>query len=159
MASEIAAGLGAFKAMFDLAKGLKDISDATARNAVAIELQEGILTAQAQQAALVERVGELEAKVARFETWDAQKQRYELTDLGGGTFAYALKKGVEPPEPEHRICPRCYENRQRSILQFQHQSAMRQDEFRCPACENSYSFGIRHPFEGGTVESDYDPYA
>ena len=159
MASEIVAGLGAFKAMFDLAKGLKDISDATARNAVAIELQEGILTVQAQQAALVKRVGELEAEVGRFETWETEKQRYELTDFGGGTFAYALKKGVEPPEPEHRICPRCYENRQRSILQFQHQTATRRDVFQCPACEISYSFGIQHPFEGGTVESDFDPFA
>ena len=51
MASEIAAGLGAFKAMFDLAKGLKDISDATARNAVAIELQEGILNTSARDSA------------------------------------------------------------------------------------------------------------
>src|SRR5215831_2322334 len=58
MVGELIAGLGAFKTMFDIAKGLKDINDAATRNAAVIELQEKILIAQAQQAALVEHVGE-----------------------------------------------------------------------------------------------------
>jgi hypothetical protein len=40
MAAELIAGLGAIKTAFDLAKGLKDIDDATRRNAAVIELQE-----------------------------------------------------------------------------------------------------------------------
>ena len=65
--------------MLDIAKGLKDINDAAARNLAVIELQEKILAAHTAQAALVERVGELEKEMARFETWDAEKQRYRLT--------------------------------------------------------------------------------
>ncbi len=49
MVSEIFAGLGAFKTMFDIAKGLKDINDAAARNAAVVELQEKILAAQASR--------------------------------------------------------------------------------------------------------------
>ena len=56
MVAEIYAGLSAFKAMFDMAKGLKDINDAAIRNGAVIELQEQILSAQQQQSELIERV-------------------------------------------------------------------------------------------------------
>lgn len=68
MVSEVFAGLGAFKTMLDMAKALKDINDATIRNGAIIELQEKILTAREAQSALLERIGELEEKVAGFET-------------------------------------------------------------------------------------------
>jgi hypothetical protein len=55
-------GISAFKAAFDIAKGLKDINDAAQRNAAVIELQEKILSAQAAQAALIERVHDLEKR-------------------------------------------------------------------------------------------------
>lgn len=38
--AETIAGLGAFKSMYDMAKALKDINDATVRNGAVIELQE-----------------------------------------------------------------------------------------------------------------------
>jgi hypothetical protein len=85
---EFAAGLSAFKSMYDIAKGLKDISDATIRNAAVIELQEKILSAQAEQAELIETVSKLKSRVAELEAWDADKKRYRLTDLGGGRMAY-----------------------------------------------------------------------
>jgi hypothetical protein len=39
MVAEVYAGIGAFKAMFDMAKGLKDIHDTTIRNGAIIDLQ------------------------------------------------------------------------------------------------------------------------
>ncbi len=51
MVAEVFAGLGAIKTAFDLAKGLKDIDDATRRNAAVIKLQEKILDAQQAQSA------------------------------------------------------------------------------------------------------------
>ncbi len=64
VAPELISSLGGLKAAFDLAKGLKDIDDARRRNAAVIELQEKILAAQQAQAALVERINELEKQVA-----------------------------------------------------------------------------------------------
>lgn len=78
MVAEVFAGISAFKTMLDMAKALKDISDATHRNAAVIELQEQILAAQAQQSTLIERIRALEAEMATLQTWDAEKQRYEL---------------------------------------------------------------------------------
>ena len=80
VAAEVYAGLGAIKTAFDIAKGLKDIDDATRRNAAVIELQEKVLSAQQAQSALIDRIGELEKEVAGFEKWDAEKER----PLAGG---------------------------------------------------------------------------
>lgn len=91
MVSELYAGLTSLKVAFDLAKGLKDIDDATRRKAAVIELQEKILSAQSTQATLVETIGELKKRVAELEAWEADKQRYELKSIAPGVFAYRLK--------------------------------------------------------------------
>jgi hypothetical protein len=152
MVGEVLAGLSAIKTAFDIAKGLKDIDDAARRNAAVIELQEKILTAQQAQVALVERIGELEKEVARFETWEAQKKRYKLTDYGGGTFAYALKPEEAQGEPTHRICAHCYESGHRAVLQFAHKSEG-QDYFDCLRCKTRQAFGLYRP----TPLRDDDP--
>jgi hypothetical protein len=144
MVGEVLAGLSAIKTAFDIAKGLKDIDDAARRNAAVIELQEKILIAQQAQMALVERIGELEKQVERFETWKAEKNRYKLTDYGGGTFAYALKPEEAQGEPEHRICAHCYESGHRALLQFSHKSGG-QDYFDCLSCKTQQAFGLYRP--------------
>ena len=154
MIAEAAAGVGALKAAFDLAKGLKDLDDAARRNAAVIELQEKILGAQTAQAALIERIGELEKKVASFEAWDAQKQRYQLKDFGGSTFAYELKPEEVGGEPAHRICPNCYQQKHTSILQFQFRTGGGQDKYGCPACKTEFDLGFKSNSPG---RSSYSP--
>lgn len=117
MVAEVFGGIGAFKAMFDLAKGLKEMDTANARNMAVIDLQERILTAQAVYAELTGRVRDLEEEVRRFETWETEKQRYELYEAMHGKFVYRLKEGVEPSEPPHKICAKCYQQGEKSILQ------------------------------------------
>ena len=120
MVAEVFAGLSAFKTMFDLAKALKDTDDAVKRNSAVTDLWEQIFTAQARYTAAIDRVAELEEKLARFETWDTESKRYELKQLISGvpTFAYALKADAQPSEPFHCICANCYQRRLKSILQF-----------------------------------------
>jgi CII-binding regulator of phage lambda lysogenization HflD len=117
MVAEIYGGLSAIKSAFDIAKGLKDIHDATLRNAAIIELQEKLLSAQEAQSALTERVSDLEKQVAAFETWDRDKQKYVMAELPSGTIAYALKPEALASKPFHYICAKCNENRKRSPLQ------------------------------------------
>ena len=57
MVGEAIAGLSAIKTAFDIARGLKDINDATIRNSAIIELQEKILAAQQAQSTLIETIG------------------------------------------------------------------------------------------------------
>jgi hypothetical protein len=134
MAAEVLAGLGAFKTMFDMAKGLKEMNDAAIRNGAVIELQEQILSAQAAQAALIERVRALEAEVASFEKWEADKQKYELKEIRPGVLVYALKKDAGTGEPTHLICAHCYQQRQKSILHTQGLDVGRAELLVCPRC-------------------------
>jgi hypothetical protein len=142
VAGEIITGLSALKAMLDIAKGLKDMNDAAARNAVAIELQEKILAAREAQSALAERVRELEEEVAGFKTWEAEKQRYKLTKLPPGTFVYTLKDSDELGEESHQLCEKCYQAGKKAIL---HSYGSRHDveKLACLGCGSEYWVG--HP--------------
>ena len=88
MISEAMMGASALKTAFDMAKGLKDISDATIRNGAVIDLQEKILSAQEAQFALVKRVDELEKEMTDLKAKASEKQRYQLKDFGAGAFAW-----------------------------------------------------------------------
>ncbi len=117
MVAEIFGGISALKASLDIVKTIKDASDVATRQAIVIKLQEHILTAQQAQFSLIEQVSAVKAEVAKFETWDAEKQKYELKDLGRGSLAYMLKPEARGAEPPHWICTNCYGNRRISIVQ------------------------------------------
>jgi predicted HTH domain antitoxin len=134
MVAEVFAGISSLKMALDIAKGLKDIDDATRRNAAIIELQEKILSAQAAQAELVETMGELKKRVIELETWDTEKQRYELKELGPGLFCYAVKETIRGSEPFHCLCANCYGDRKKSFLQ-KRISGEYYDEYRCNSCD------------------------
>jgi hypothetical protein len=140
MISEAMMGASALKTAFDMAKALKDISDATIRNGAVIELQEKILSAQEAQFALVKRVDELEKQVATLETKGSQMQRYQLKDFGAGTFAYELKESETRGEPIHRARAACYQQRHISVLQFRNRSSG-QDWYDCLQCKSRQRFG------------------
>ena len=141
MISEAMAGASALKTAFDMAKALKDISDATIRNGAVIELQGKILSAQEAQFALVKRVEELERQVAAARKASEQLQRYKLKEFGPGTFAYELKSEEAKGEPIHRACVTCYHRGRISVLQFSHK-ASGQDWFDCLTCKQRVHFGV-----------------
>ena len=117
MVAEVYASIGAFKAMFDMARGLKDINDAAIRNSAVIELQEKILSAQAEQSDLIERIHVLEKQVEDFERWEDDRNRYELKDLGWFGLAYMLKPEFRATEPPHFVCTSCFGEHRISIIQ------------------------------------------
>jgi hypothetical protein len=101
MVGEVFAGLSALKTAFDVSQGLQKIHDAVARDRAVIELQKEILIAQAAQQALIERVRTLEAEIADFKTWESEKQRYELKDIGEGPLLTCCSQ--RHAAPNHRI--------------------------------------------------------
>jgi hypothetical protein len=118
MVAEVLAGVSALKNALDIAKAIKGMSDAAAINAAVIELQDQILAAQTNQLELLDQRRALEGKLIGLETWNAEKQRYELKTLrdGAPVFAYALKDVMAAGEPPHFICPDCYQRAVKSIL-------------------------------------------
>jgi hypothetical protein len=143
LVAEVFAGIGALKTAFDIAKGLKDLDDATKRNAAIIDLQQIILTAQQAQMDLLNEASELRAKLKTINDKRDELSRYELIDVrGDGKFAYRLRADAAGSEPIHLACPSCFKNGHVAILQFRHKSE-NQDWFDCLACKSQFSFGER----------------
>jgi hypothetical protein len=160
MVADVFAGLGSIKAAFDIAKGLKDIADATRRNAAVIELQEKILAAREAQSTLLQRISELEKKVASFEAWESEKQRYELKDIWHGSLAYVIKESMRGSEPSHQICTNCYEHGHKGTLQPRVSGFGK--ELFCPECKTAITVGsvdLDPALQHSRVKSEYDPFS
>ena len=155
--AETIAGLSAFKSMFDIAKAIKGMDDAIKRNEAVSDLWEQIFAAQTRYSAAVDQIKELEANLASFENWEIEKSRYELRDYGGGTFAYEFKVSPTGREPPHRICPHCYEKREKGLLTGRGLNAYKQTMVKCAGCDREFKLGAR--VERGPVRvsgGDYD---
>jgi hypothetical protein len=149
----IAGTVSSLKSAFDITKLLIGIRDATILNERVLELQQVIISAQAnavaaqsQQLTLLEQVSELKKQLAELEAWDAQKQRYELKKVAAGAIVYALKADASGSEPPHWICATCYQNRRISFMQERVTSIKIPSnggtEWICPVCPTK----IRIPF-------------
>jgi hypothetical protein len=101
---------------------------------VILAAQQSALSAQGEQFALLEEKRDLEAQIAHLEAWGREKERYQLQEIGRGSFAYVLKPDAHGSEPAHMICPNCYQHGRKSLLQATDALALRQRVHRCPAC-------------------------
>lgn len=124
MMDVIAGAFGGLKTAADLTQGLLALKTDAAVSGKAVELnrviaevQQQPFTAQANHAAQTSRIRELEAEVVNFKNWEQEKQRYQLHQLVPGTLVYRVKPDMQGTEPMHDICPNCYEQGVKSILQ------------------------------------------
>jgi hypothetical protein len=146
MIAEIAGGLAALKSASELSKAIIDIRDATVLQSKAIELQRQILAAQEsalaaneRQTALLERIKELEEEVVGLKKWDADKSKYDLTNLGTGAFAYVPKPESDIAKPEHWLCVKCFDDGKRGVVQNQGRTPDKQRSiYTCPNCKNTF---------------------
>jgi hypothetical protein len=147
-AADFAALFGSLRAVADLAKLIVDAHDAAIRREKSIELQgkivtalESTLAAQMAQSALLKQVGELEKEVTDLKAWDAEKEKYHLVELRinvapghGGALAFALKEQAGSSEPIHFLCPDCYQEGRKSILQEEKRVPGMVDILWCNRC-------------------------
>ena len=145
--TELGGALGALQTASNIVKTFAGLRSDTERSAKLVELnnqimaaQTGAIQANAAQAKLIDRVGNLEKELIRHETWTAEKQRYELKEIALGSFAYALKKEAQGSEPMHFICQTCYENGKKRILQIHHKHhghapLSQRSNYICPECK------------------------
>ena len=101
----------------DIAKKL-NLDDILALQRHLHAAQESISTLREENDALSKTIRSLETKIADQESWADEKIRYELHDAGSSIMVYRLgKEHVSPTEPVHSLCPTCFSNSQKSILQ------------------------------------------
>lgn len=154
--AEIGAGLGGLKAAMDIAKGLNASAGAVAINDAKIALQSaileaqgGLLAAQETQTANLKQIDQLEARIVQMDAWEREKERYQLQEFPTGALVYVLKEGDAAGEPPHRICPACYQDGHKSILQTtrRHQGG---ENVECPRCKTDLRLS---PFPTPKVQS------
>ncbi len=117
MTSETIIRPKAFKTIIETVKELRDICDDPSYGETYATLLEKLIGMETAHSALRERLRELEKELAHYETWDAEKERYELVEFPGKVLIYALKKTGSNSDPLHYICPNCYQDHKKSLLQ------------------------------------------
>jgi len=139
---------GSLKSAGEIVKSLismKVTADVQAKvielNGVILTAQSEALLAQASQAALLKRVGDMEAHLVSLENWEAEKQRYEAQRFEPGVVVPALKQEfVSAGELSHLLCPACYQKGKASIFQPTPELERRYRVHACPACQTKLAF-------------------
>jgi hypothetical protein len=146
MTAEIAGVIASLQASFEISKAFLGLRDTALIQSKVIELQgqilaahQSALAAQDAQAALSQRVRDIEQEVTDLKAWGAEKQKYELAPVGPGSFAYTLKPDAGSTEPSHSLCPNCYQDGHKSILQAQARSLKK--VLHCPRCKEDIIVG------------------
>lgn len=96
--------------------------------------QRSALDGYRRELSLLDEVGALKEKAAASEAWETEKNRYELKDLGWGSFAHMLKPEARGSQPAHWVCANCYSNRHISIIQYIQIKGVGYRHI-CPACK------------------------
>ena len=150
----VTAVFGSLKSGLELLKGLRelkgspeDVSKIMEVQAAILGAQSAALTAQAEHFALLAEVRELREALSRSQAWESDKARYILTRFGQDTYAYSIKSDCLNGEPEHLLCPTCFEQRRKSILQFQSQGEG-QAWHKCLYCDKLLPLGTRSESRG-----------
>ena len=149
-ADDLATALSAIKRAGELTKSLTQATSIEEVRNHAFDLQRQILSGQElllaaiqHQAERLDRTHKLEERLAQGGEWTATKSRYRLKNVGLGAFIYAPEPGGNTGEPEHWLCARCFDNRQRSVLQYKGRAPYKQEHlYGCPNCNST----IRAPF-------------
>ena len=140
----LALAFGSLKMAYDAASSLLKLKVSSDVQSKVIELQgeifaaqQNALTAQADQSALTQRISELETEIAQSKSWDAEKQNYELSQVSPGAFAFVLKPDAKGASPPHWLCPTCFENGRKSIIQRgSRHSGRGGTNWLCAQCKN-----------------------
>jgi hypothetical protein len=137
MAIEFSTALGLLKTITGTAKRLGDTREEVKVNEVAIQLQSIVLDLQSEMMLIqsdyqniLRSKEDLEKKLVEQESWDKERARYHLKNVGSGAFVYALKDGHATTEPAHWLCAHCYEEKKKSILQRNPYP-----QWLCPRCK------------------------
>jgi hypothetical protein len=124
MFAEINAAVQATKALFEVVKANKGLTEynelVSAVSEVSTKLMSATavaLASQEKQAALSDRVRDLEKKLVELENWKSEAERYQLSELATDVFVFTLKPGMENSEPSHKLCTACYSKGQKGYLQ------------------------------------------
>ena len=149
----------AVKSLMGMRGDARVLEEAIKLNKEILAAQAALTQAQTEQTVLTDAIRNLEKENAGLKEWDSDKKRYDLTRFDPGVFTYALRPDAANGQPIHELCPRCYDNGEKSILQATTEVRMRRRVRFCPTCKNEYAYGPEAPREEPRQAlMDYDPF-
>jgi hypothetical protein len=139
----VAAGLAGTKAAFDILgrainlgldnKTLEIVNEARQK---VLQVQGDILEAKRQMLEITSENEELRRQIKAYDDWEKQKAQYRMVTTENRAVVF---ESVDN-SPKHFICPKCYEDRKRIILQARNEYWL-----SCPDCKNTYSVNQQPP--------------
>jgi Zn finger protein HypA/HybF involved in hydrogenase expression len=153
MIGEISGAFSSLGAAVAIVKGLNAASTQAAVDEAKIalqghllEAQQAIFAAQAMQVDQSRRIAELEAEISRLQSWEAEKARYELKQFTSGALAYVLRADAANGEPDHQLCPHCFQNGAKSFLQPSKGAMAGVHSCTCPRCQSAFATGPKFDY-------------
>ncbi|MEI7589881.1 MAG: hypothetical protein WCJ49_00975 [Deltaproteobacteria bacterium] len=114
---EIITGIKGLLPKADKGKSL-DERISTPENIIS-DIRREMIRVQHDAQAMLDEKNELLKTIEGYKNWRSEAKRYVLTEIGPGVFVYSLiqsaKRGTK--EPPHHICPKCFQDCKKSILQ------------------------------------------
>lgn len=110
-----------------------------------------------------ELVGEnrrLTAEIEKAQDWAKQESLYVLKSLGKNNVVYVKGGRVFSSEPDHFLCPQCFQKRNKSFLSFQVMTGYG-PEYKCSNCGyvvHDFANAPKESREGCSVNADWDPF-
>jgi rubrerythrin len=139
------AALKSVKSIYDIAKEVRNSGDPEKLRVAAAQMFDLALSAREQTAALQEERNDalvananLKQELSRMKSWEAEEGRYQLRAIYEGSFAYALKTEANNGEPPHWLCPTCFQQRKKSVMQRGDYGGMAGYYYwNCPVCKTT----------------------
>lgn len=128
-----------------------------------IAAQGSNMAAQQEQAAMLDTVRELEARVAQLEDQSARLERYHLEKMDTGTRVYVLDDVEAHGATPHEACPKCFHDGKIQILQpvgteiwSKPNGWFRKNQ--CPSCKTDFVYGFVASLDYGSSGGSTEPY-
>jgi regulator of replication initiation timing len=132
--------IGNFAAFLLNAKISTEVTQkATELQSTIITLQNSIMSVQVQNQELLDENNRLKQQLAEAQNWEAEASKYSLKQSLSGCFVYALNNDQLNMQPYHWLCPHCFQDKQKSILQKGGR------EYLCPRCKTLIDGPIDFP--------------
>jgi hypothetical protein len=144
------------RAIAEITKAMKDVSDASLIPTKIYDLATEIVSAQScalavqsEQFDLLQNKNELAAEIVRLKAWNTERYRYELQSVGPGANAYVVKGTMRGGEPVHWICADCFQSGKKRFLNESH-ADIHHVYHKCAEC--SYKIRVRKtPLSGQAI--------
>ena len=162
MLVEMGSALASARSLVDLAKSAIDARDDAKVRSALIELQAKLmdamsaaLLAQEKNASLHQQVTSLQGQVQDLKLQLENRQRYRLTPICPGAYAYTDAPGQSGQDAHaHYLCQPCFDKGAKSVLRYSHPKPGVNGAWTCP---ESSAHRIEHPNSAGPLPKPPGP--